>query len=586
MRIPESKIAEVAAAADIVRVVSEYVDLKKAGRDYKGICPFHGDKDPSLYVSPHKQIFYCFGCATGGSVFNFVMKIENVSFTEAVRILATRFGVPFEFDARDSVNREGREKLFKVLEIGHSYFKNKLAENPHAEAYLADRGIPSEWIDRLGLGFAPDSWEGLVGRLTVMGADLRDAAAVGLVRARDSGGYYDYFRSRIVIPIPELNGKVVAFGGRIVGQGDPKYLNSPESPVFSKKRLLYGLDSAREAIRKEGQAILVEGYFDQISLRIGGLENTVAPLGTSLGREQVRLVKRFTDRVVTVFDGDEAGVRAAKRAIPIFLAEAMEPRCLILRDDKDPDECIRRIGADGLRRLLDSATPIIDFFLDSLEEDHDLRTIQGRNSALEECFPLLGEIADSAERDYLIERISSRVKVREERVRLALKSARRSRPSGEDSQKSANKTHFDFPSAERNVVKGMLLRDGFVDRVIERGVVKDLEDPVLRDLAHRMVRLRDEADKFDARSFCNSLEDETLAAVVAGWLQPRREQDDLRSDVDADLVLEDSLESIRLRNVHKRKAEILERMRKCLPGADEFVKLAQELQEIGRRLHK
>ena len=586
MRVPDSKIAEVAAAADIVQVISDYVDLKKAGKDYRGLCPFHGDKDPSFYVSPHKGIFHCFGCATGGSVFSFLMKIENVSFVEAVRMVAQRYGVPFTYEPAGKRGVDDREKLLKALQIAHRYFKDALSGGEIARGYLEGRGVPAEWVARLGLGFAPDLWEGLHNSLRQAGVHSRDAVAAGLIRPRPGEGFYDHFRSRIMIPIVDLNGNLVAFGGRILGDGDPKYLNSPESQVFHKKNVLYGLESAREAIRSEGFVVLVEGYFDQISLRIRGVENTVAPLGTSLAKEQVRLIKRFSEQVITVFDGDEAGLRAVKRSIPLFLSEGLEPRCLILREHKDPDEAVRKIGIDGFRTLLDSAVPIIDFLLESVRKQYDVNTIQGRNGALEECLPVIREIADSKERDYLIERFASRIRINEARVRSLMNARGRPRPQEALLRHGTRRNLFDFRADERNVVRGMVLRDGFIDRVIASGVVKDLEEPVLRVLAERMIAFRQETGRFDPIAFCGSLEDSDLASVVAGWLQPTREENDLSPEIEGDLLMEHSLDSIRMRKLQMRKTEIQERMKRCAPGEKEYESLAEELRSLGRRLHK
>jgi DNA primase len=583
MRIPESKIAEVASAADIVEVISAYVDLKKAGKDYRGLCPFHGDKDPSFYVSPQKGIFHCFGCATGGSVFNFIMKMESIQFAEAVQLLARRYGVPFQLEARVKGSDDERARLVKALEAAQGYYTENLQGSLPVRDYLTNRGVPADWFEPLGLGFAPDSWEGIHGCLRAAGVDLKDAVSAGLIRPRTSGGYYDYFRSRVTIPIRDLNGNLVAFGGRIFGEGDPKYLNSPESAVFRKRGVLYGLDTAREAIRREGCVILVEGYFDQIALRIRGLENTVAPLGTALGKDQIRLLKRFSSEMITVFDGDEAGLRAVKRSIPLFLSEGIEPRCLILHDDKDPDEAVNRVGITAFRRMLDTAGSMIDFLLDTVTAQYDVNTMQGRNLALEECLPVLREIADSKEGDYLIERFSSRIRVREDRVRRTVRSGPENRRKGPANER---KSLFDFPADERNVVRGMLLQEGFIDRVLESGVLKDIEDPLLMDLAGRMVRFREEAGRCDPISFANSLEDQNLASVVAGWLKPRPEEDDLRPEVDGGTAIDHSLDSIRLRKIEKRKAQIKERMKHCPPGEEEYNVLARELLAIGRRLHK
>ena len=586
MRIHDSKVAEVAAAADIVEVISDYVELKRAGKDYRGLCPFHGDKDPSFYVSPQKEIFHCFGCTAGGSVFSFLMKIENITFVEAVRRIATRYGVPFEFEQVDRKRDDQKEKLTRALGVAHRFFRDRLAADLPAQDYLVARGVSPDWAQRLGLGFAPDSWNGLYDHLSAASVDRGDAVAAGLVRPRPTGGYYDYFRSRIMIPIFDLGSGLVAFGGRIFGEGEPKYLNSPESAIFRKKGVLYGLESARDAVRREGRLVLVEGYFDQISLRIRGMENAAAPLGTALGSEQIRLAKRFSQRVVLVFDGDEAGIRAVKRSIPLFLAEGVEPDCVILREHKDPDEAVNGLGIDGFRSLLDQAVSLIDVFIEDVETNYDLKSLHGRNLAVEECLPILREIADSPERDYLIERFASRFRVREDRLRRLLTARKPHRIGSAASSEPGRKSLFDFPPGERDVVRGMLLRDGFIDRVVESGVVKDLEDPILRSIAERIVAFRDRTGKFDSVAFCRSLDDQEFASVVASWMQPRYEEDDLRPEVDGDLAMDESLDRIRLRKLEQRKQEIMERMKQYTEPDEEYNSLAKELLSIAQLLRK
>jgi DNA primase len=586
MRISESTIAEVASAADIVQVISGYIDLKRAGKDYRGLCPFHGEKDPSFYVSPQKGIFHCFGCAAGGSVFNFIMRMENLSFVESVQLLAQRYGITLPVSVTRDADSGARSKLLKIMESAQVYFHDSLYENSNVMEYLSSRGVPHNWFDRIGFGFAPDTWDGMQKYLRKIGVSLRDAANLGIVRERDGGGYYDYFRSRVMIPIRDLNLGVIAFGGRAYGDGEPKYLNSPETALFRKRGALYGLDSARDAIRSEGAAIVVEGYFDQISLRIRGLENVVAPLGTSLAVEQVKLIKRYTANVITVFDGDEAGLRAVRRSIPLFLAEGVEPRCLILKEDKDPDEAVQKHGIDEFRKMLSQAVPMVDFLLNDLNERYDINGIQGRNLALEECLPVLREIADSKERDYLIERFASRLRVREDRILRLIGAAPLARRQSSANRQEPNRGMQGVSDAEKNVVRGMLLREGFVDTVIESGLIKHLEDPFLRSLADRIVTHRKQTSNFDPLSFCNSLEDHKLASIVAAWLEPRPEEDDLRPEVDGDRVIDESVEWLRLRRLERRKSEIVQKMKKCLPGAEDYNLLAQELLEIGRRLHK
>lgn len=585
MRIPETKIAEIASAADIVHVISNYVDLKRAGKDFRGVCPFHGDKDPSFYVSPSKNIFHCFGCAAGGSVFNFVMKIENVSFVEAARILAERYGIQLVLETRSSHSDDSREKMYKALELAQEHFKATLAKRTDAQKYLLNRGLTESWIDTVGLGFASESWDSAQKKLAEAGVGVTEAVGAGLIKQRSGGGYYDYFRSRIMIPIHDLNSRLIAFGGRIFGDGDPKYLNSPESAIFKKKYTLYGLNSARDAIKKTGRAIIVEGYFDQIALRVNGLENVVAPLGTALGTSQIKLLKRFADKITVVFDGDEAGLRALKRSIPLFVSEAVDADCVVLTSDKDPDEAIQRLGPQGFNELVNNAVPMIDFFLDSLNLQHDFSTIRGRNQGIEECMDLLRRIADSTERDYLIERMSSRIKVKEDRLRKLLETNQGSRSSRKESESSRHAISiFEFPAHERNVIRGMLMKDGFIGKVVESGVIKDIEHPRLARLAHMMVDFTQKHGSFECQAFVRSLEDQDHASLVASWLQPRPEEDDLRPEHDGDLVIEQSLDAIRHKKMEKRKIEIIDRMKKCDPSDPEYGNLAHELLTIGRRL--
>jgi len=389
-----------------------------------------------------------------------------------------------------------------------------------------------------------------------------------------------------MIPIRGLNGELIAFGGRIFGEGDPKYLNSPESEIFKKKTILFGLEAAKDSIKKSGFVILVEGYFDQISLRIRGIENVAAPLGTSLTSEHAKLLKRFSERVITIFDGDEAGIRAVKRSMPILLAEGFEPECVILHEDKDPDSAINRIGTDGFQRLIESSCSMIDFFLDHIQSQYDFSGISGRNQAIQECVPLLRQIADSPERDYLIERFASRIRVREDQLRKAIRNTGVSQFVQGGASRKRGSSLFDFPADERNVVRGMILSGGFIEKVKKAGVLSEIENATLSRLASSIIRFSEERGTFDSRSFCIALEESDLAAMVASWLQPTPEEDDLRAEVDGEITINESMERLRSKKILRRKSQVEEMLRKCEPGDQEYNDLARELLNIGRQFRR
>jgi DNA primase len=322
--------------------VGQYVKLQQRGRNLLGLCPFHADTKPSFTVAPDKGIFHCFGCGVGGNVFSFVMQYHRLSFPEAVAELAKRYGIPLTFQdlgPEGGKSAQKRQLLQEINTLAAAFYEAALKgpEGQPGRDYLAKRGLTPEVIKTFRLGYAPNQWDGLSRHLQNRGVSLDAAQEVGLLVPRASGGYYDRFRDRIMFPILDRQNRVLAFGGRVVGEGEPKYLNSPESPLFSKGRHLFGLPQAAEALRQTGEALVVEGYLDLLALRVHGVEPVVATLGTALTREQVRLLKGVAAKAVLVFDGDAAGARAMQRALPLFLQEGLPVRVLPLPPGLDPD---------------------------------------------------------------------------------------------------------------------------------------------------------------------------------------------------------------------------------------------------------
>ncbi|MCK5734206.1 MAG: DNA primase, partial [Candidatus Latescibacteria bacterium] len=369
-RIPEEVIEDIRAQINIADVVSDYVALKKKGQNYFGLCPFHVEKTPSFSVNVEKQIFHCFGCGAGGNVFTFLRDVEKISFVEAVRLVAQKAGVPLPEERSGTRSGEVSDELYRANELAQKYFQHLLWKDASGEkvrTYLAERDLSEETAKRFGLGVALPNWDGLlkVGAKRALGGETLQKA--GLVVPRTGGGFYDRFRDRLMFPITNIGGRTVAFGARTLDpEGHPKYLNSPETPIYRKGHILYGLSEAKDAIRKTGQVLIVEGYTDLLRLMQSGIEHVVASSGTAFTPEQAKLLSRYGDRVVLVYDADQAGSAAALRGIDILLAADLDVRVISLPEGHDPDSFVREEGPDRFLNLLQDAQPILDYKLSQL----------------------------------------------------------------------------------------------------------------------------------------------------------------------------------------------------------------------------
>lgn len=358
----DSTLEEIKDRLDIVDFISEYVNLKKAGQNWKGLCPFHTEKTPSFTVSPAKQIFHCFGCGSGGDIFTFLSRHESLSFPEALKVLADRAGVTLKSSHKGAVKTGEKEKLLSIHRDAAAFFSQQLPKNGPASAYLKKRGIDSGGQKQFSLGYAPKSWNALLSFLERKGHRGEILKKSGLV-TQGTKGRYDTFRDRIMFPIFDLQGEIIAFGGRSIDGSEPKYLNSPETPIFNKRRVIYGLNFARDSIRTEGYALFMEGYLDVITAHLGGFANAIAPLGTALTPEHARLVKRFTGKVMLAFDSDAAGVKAVKSAANILIESDLDVNVLPIPDNEDPDSFLRTRGREEFEKLLEQPLTIIDFFV-------------------------------------------------------------------------------------------------------------------------------------------------------------------------------------------------------------------------------
>ncbi len=412
----DSVTALVKEQADIVQIIGECVDLKRSGARFLGCCPFHGEKTPSFSVHPGQQFYHCFGCGESGDVFSFMMKYHSLDFPTALQTLAQRYQIELpekHYSPAEQEKERLRKALYGINDKAAQLFRDYLLHArgaAAARAYLEQRGIPPDIQEKFQLGYAPAvesvGWNFLGS--TLQGEESAAAEAVGLLVRNEKGSTYDRFRDRILFPIFDPKGRISGFGGRIVGDGQPKYMNSPESPIFDKSRLLLGLFQQAAEIRSRQRVVLVEGNFDLVSLVVHGCPNVVAPLGTALTRPQLKMLRHYADNAILLFDGDAAGIKAAVRAVPLFLAEQMSAKVALLPPGHDPDTFVREKGLEQLERLLDSATPLAEFALAKLIEEHGL-TLDGKSRIVEELRPLVQAAASPLQRSVVIAHFSEKL---------------------------------------------------------------------------------------------------------------------------------------------------------------------------------
>ena len=426
---PQRFIDDLKNQADIVVVIQDYVSLKKTGATYKGLCPFHGEKTPSFHVNRDKGFFHCFGCGVGGDVFKFLELHEKIGFADSVKLLAQRFGVALpEMEESDEqrANAAERETLLKVHESAAAWFRQQLASNAGARIrrQIESRGITDATSQALALGYAPNGRTALKDALLKEGYSQAALLRAGLIVQREDGSIVDRFRNRLMIPISRDTGSVIAFGGRAVDSDQqPKYLNSPETPIYSKGRTLYGLNLSKNAIRQRKFAVLVEGYFDFAQVYQAGFQGVVASCGTALTPQQAQQLRRFTNKVVLSFDPDAAGQGAAAKSCEMLVAEGFAVNVAVLPAGDDPDTFVRKHGAPGYAERLEHSTPYLEYLLDRAAASHNLNSDEGRVKFLGDMLPVAGRIPDPAMRDRFADRLAFKARVTDEVVRAEIRKA-------------------------------------------------------------------------------------------------------------------------------------------------------------------
>ena len=579
-----SQVDEVRAASEIVKVVGDYVKLRKAGANMMGLCPFHQEKTPSFAVHPGKQIFHCFGCGVGGDVFKFIMLIENMSFPEALRRLAEKAGIALRETAGDETydaSTRERAVLHEIHELAAKFYAAQLggtAEGRAAQAYLSDRGLTDEVVAHFRLGYAPAEGRALTKRLTEAGFAPELAEKSGLV-LRDAEGNrrFDRFRRRIIFPIQSDTGKVVAFGARALGEDQPKYLNSPETPIYTKSRVLYHLNRAGNDIRKLDYAVLVEGYMDCIAVASCGIENVVASCGTSLTESQIRLLSRYSKRVMVNYDPDSAGVAATERSLALLLEEGFEAKVLTLPGGLDPDSFIRKQGVASYRERLAAAPSYIDYLTDRAAARNDLSKPEGKVAAANAVLPFLTKIPNAMLRAELTNRVAERLHLDERLLREELR-----RAAGEGRREikvpatpAASQTSLEEKKLLRAFLESGELAREFLPQLLEDGDAAGLS---IVGLLKQVLDARTIQEIFDIAEFGDRLNPDDRRLVYEVLVMPSEAADRDR--------VHSYLRSLRIRRLEseaeKLKIEIQAAQREN--DAPRFRALLQAKEKLDREL--
>ncbi|MCF8024613.1 MAG: DNA primase [Desulfobacteraceae bacterium] len=538
LHISDDMLAEIRNAADIVEMISARVYLKKAGKDFVGLCPFHSEKTPSFTVSQGKQIFYCFGCGAGGNIFNFLMRYDGVSFPEAVQAVARQYGISLPEKNMSPEQKKQASEREHLLALNHrvmQFYKNILLKDSRgqgARQYLKQRGMDRQIIERFNLGYVPEGWDNLIRFLRKSRVSMEMAEKAGLIAPKKQKGYYDRFRNRIIFPIVDISGQVIAFGGRVMDDSKPKYLNSPETPVYHKGRTLYGIHEAREQCRSRGCVFIVEGYFDLLVMHQHGLKNTVATLGTALTRDHIRRLSRAAGsgdkKAYLVFDSDEAGINAAKRTIGAFLEESMEAAVVLLPEGHDPDSYLFEHGPEAFDRLAQGAPSLFEFLIENTIAAHG-KSVEGKVRVMGEIAPVLAEISDPVARSLYTRHLTESLGVDESAVLEKVRetrdkpSARSKRPG--ESKLSEGKGPEKGPAAreplqdrlEVQVVAMMIQNPESIAEVEERNILDYFEDPGLQALG-KLVSRQLKQEQAGVSGMLNHVEDEQQRRLLASFM--------------------------------------------------------------------
>jgi len=585
LRFSSDLLEEIRNRCDIVDIISEYVHLKPAGKGFKGLCPFHGEKTPSFMVSPEKQLFHCFGCGEGGNVFNFLMKYEKISFFKAVKMLAQKSGVPLPVDEeKEDILHKKKERLYKLNNLVANYYRECLFRTNQGKKiinYLKKRGINDTSVERYRLGYAPPGWDVLTNFLKKKGYTYEELIRAGLIKkSKIEGKYIDYFRDRIIFPIFNLSGKVIGFGGRVLDNSLPKYINSPETLVYNKGSNLYSLNFAKGDTRKKNYIIIVEGYTDVLITQQYEFDNVAASLGTALTNKQIDLIKRFTDAVLIAYDADSAGNMATLRSLDLLVKAGLEVKVIDLPQGYDPADFLIKKGRRAFQNLIDRSLSLIDYRLKLLYSKYSIENIEGKVKIVKEILPTLSVIGNEVELRAQTKKISEELKLSEEAILIELKRYKR---GSRDSSQNFIKLNSESGNikAEKILIGCMLENEKIARDILKRLKAEDFSVPLHSQIVEAIEKNLKDAKIIDSQKVIDCLNNDEAAKLISKILM--EETVTFNEKIISGYV--DTINNFKLveerKNLEKRAKILDEKIKKSEKIEEDDLK---ELREIVRKL--
>lgn len=587
MRFSSDLLEEIRNRCDVVDIISEYVHLKPAGKGFKGLCPFHEEKTPSFMVSPEKQLFHCFGCGEGGNVFNFLMKYEKLSFFEAVKMLAQKSGVPLPVDEeKENILHKKKERLYKLNNLVANYYRECLFRTNQGKKvinYFKKRGINDTSVEKYKLGYAPSGWDALSNFLKKKGYSYEELIKAGLIKkSKMEGKYIDYFRDRIIFPIFNLSGRVIGFGGRVLDDSLPKYINSPETLVYNKGSNLYSLNFAKEDIRKKNYIIIVEGYTDVLITQQYGFINIAASLGTALTAKQIDLIKRFTNAVLIAYDADSAGNMATLRSLDLLVKAGLEIKVIDLPQGYDPADFLIKKGSETFQNLINRSLCLIDYKLKLLYSKYSIKIIEGKVKVVKEILPTLNVIGSEVELRAQIKKISEELKLSEEAILIELKRYKR---GSRDSSHNFIKLNSESGNikAEKILIGCMLENEEIVRDIFTKLKVEDFTVLLHRQIVTAIEKNLKYDKILDSQKVIDYLNDDKAAKLISNILM----EETITFNEKIIYGYVDTINNFKLaqerKNLEKRTKILDEKIEKSEKIEEDDLK---ELREIVRQLKK